>query len=264
MVGKDYKAETSTLTFQPGQTTRMVNIGMLPDTTAEPTEQMYVDVLAVGGGNPIGDGQGVVTILDDDSPTASNYVVSVGDAEMWEGNADLGQVEIPVHINSKRPKDTPDTNVEIQLDVLYGSADVADVFVKKTTTLLTFPGGVNKSLEIKIKGDTAVEADEQLTVVASATPNTPGSVTIGRPVGTLTIRDDDGVPGQPLSPKAVTSTTKLGYVDFTWGAPVTGQTPTEYEWRVATDGTLDTEPWASTGIGAEPCARAQLRRRRHV
>lgn len=249
VAGKDYKAETSTLTFQPGQTTRMVNIGMLPDTTAEPTEQMYVDVLAVGGGNPIGDGQGVVTILDDDSPTASDYVVSVGDAEMWEGNADLGQVEIPVHINSKRPKDTPDTDVEIQLDVMYGTAGAADVFVKKMTSVINFPGGVNKSLEIKIKGDTAVEDDEQLTVVASTTINTPPSVSIGRPVGTLTIRDDDGVPGQPISPAANTSTTKLGYVDFTWGAPVTGQPASEYEWRVATDGTLDTEPWTSTGIG---------------
>ena len=176
----------------------------------------------VGGGNPFGDAQGVVTIIDDDNPTASDYVVSVGDAQMYEGNADLGQVDLPVTINSKRPKGAVDENVEVQIDIAYGTAGAADVYVKDLSYPITFPGGVNKNVQIKVRGDTAIEPDEQLTVTASATVNTPGSVSFGKPVGTLTIRDDDGIPGAPLAPKATTSKTKLGYVDFSWTTPEHG------------------------------------------
>ena len=190
-----------------------------------------------------------MTIIDDDNPTASGYVVSVGDAQTYEGNADLGLVDVPVTINKKRPTGAVDEDVEVQIDIAYGTAGATDVFVKDLSYPIVFPGGVNKNVQVKLRGDTAVEPDEQLTVTASATVNTPGSVSFGKPVGTITIRDDDGIAGPPLAPKAATSKTKLGYVDFTWGAPITGQPPTGYEWRVATDGVLDNEPWTNTGIG---------------
>ncbi len=154
----------------PGQTTRTININILPDTTNEGDEEFYVDLTSVGGGHPLGDTRGVITILDDDNPTASNYVVSVGDAQMYEGNADLGVVDLPITVNSKRPKDAPDEDISIQVDILPdiapnvtpGDVSDTDIFEKKLTSTLTFAGSVNKNIQITVRGDTAVEGDERL------------------------------------------------------------------------------------------------------
>jgi hypothetical protein len=63
----DYQAREGTLTFQPGETTQMLNVQVIGDTLDEPDETFFVNLT-----NPvnatIADGQGLGTIIDDDGP----------------------------------------------------------------------------------------------------------------------------------------------------------------------------------------------------
>jgi Zn-dependent metalloprotease len=64
----DYAATAGTLTFAPGQTTRTVTVSITGDTTLEPNEAFFVN-LSAASGSTIGDGQGAVTIINDDGGT---------------------------------------------------------------------------------------------------------------------------------------------------------------------------------------------------
>jgi hypothetical protein len=66
--GSDYVAQTGTLTFTPGQTSRTTNVTVNGDTTVEPNETFVVNLSGPSGAT-IADGQGQVTITNDDSTT---------------------------------------------------------------------------------------------------------------------------------------------------------------------------------------------------
>jgi hypothetical protein len=67
--GSDYVAASGTLTFAPGVSTLSVPVAVIGDTQDEPDEQFAL-VLS-GASNPIADGDGRATILDDDGGTVS-------------------------------------------------------------------------------------------------------------------------------------------------------------------------------------------------
>ena len=66
------------------------------------------------------------------------------------------------------------------------------------------------------------------------------------------IMDDDPLaPDAPTNLVATASPSVMGGNDLTWLAPANdnGAAVTDYEYRVSTDGSLDTEPWLPTGSG---------------
>ncbi len=80
LAGSDYQTATATLTFAPGVTQRTFGVNIVNNTVVEPTEQFSV-VLTNPAGAVIGDGTGVVTILDNDfAPlTAAAAATAQGD-----------------------------------------------------------------------------------------------------------------------------------------------------------------------------------------
>lgn len=62
----DYAATTVPLTFMPGQLTQSVNVPINGDTNVEPDETLFVNLSAVGNAT-IADGQGQITITNDDA-----------------------------------------------------------------------------------------------------------------------------------------------------------------------------------------------------
>jgi Zn-dependent metalloprotease len=68
IANNDYTALTGTLTFAPGQTSRAVTASVIGDTTVEPPETFFVN-LSNPTGATIADGQGIVTIINDDGGT---------------------------------------------------------------------------------------------------------------------------------------------------------------------------------------------------
>src|SRR2546422_114916 len=64
--GADYVSINGTLTFLPGQTSQTITVAVLCDALDELDETILVNLTAATNAT-ISDGQGVVTILDDDA-----------------------------------------------------------------------------------------------------------------------------------------------------------------------------------------------------
>ena len=66
--GNDYQPASGTLTFNPGDTSRTIDLVVNGDTLVEPDESFSVNLSNATGGAAIGDDQGLGTIRNDDEP----------------------------------------------------------------------------------------------------------------------------------------------------------------------------------------------------
>jgi sugar lactone lactonase YvrE len=67
MAGADYTGQTGTITFAPGQTSRLILLATHDDTLVESNETFSVQLSNPTGGTTIGTGNATVTIMDDDA-----------------------------------------------------------------------------------------------------------------------------------------------------------------------------------------------------
>jgi len=74
----DYSAQTGTLTFAPGETSKVINITVKGDTIIEPDEMFFVN-LNTPTNSTIGDSQATGTITNDDSVPSSGSVTVIKD-----------------------------------------------------------------------------------------------------------------------------------------------------------------------------------------
>ena len=65
--GTDYVAQTGTLSFTAGQTSKTISVIVNGDTTVEPTETFLVNLSSPSGAT-LADAQGQGTITNDDAP----------------------------------------------------------------------------------------------------------------------------------------------------------------------------------------------------
>jgi DNA-binding beta-propeller fold protein YncE len=79
--GKDYTAETGTVTFAPGQTSRVILLATHVDPVADGNETFSVQVSNPTGGATLGDGSTTVTIVDPNFPQ-----ISVANTSAIEGD----------------------------------------------------------------------------------------------------------------------------------------------------------------------------------
>src|SRR5262249_18848687 len=63
----DYEAASGTLTFAPGETSKTITIAVKGDSNVEASETFFVNLSGAVNAD-IGDGQGLGTIFNDDSP----------------------------------------------------------------------------------------------------------------------------------------------------------------------------------------------------
>lgn len=70
----DYTSESGTLRFAPGETEKRILLSAIDDADDEGNETFYVDLQNPSEGATIVDGQGEVTIQDNDSPVVTMYV----------------------------------------------------------------------------------------------------------------------------------------------------------------------------------------------
>ncbi len=181
----DYLAVASgTVTFSAGQVMRHLLVRVKGDTDVEGDETVLLTLTAVSGGPVLGRANGTVTILDDDPTSGVEW--SVGDARVVEGDAGTPRrVEVPVTINA--PQAGSET---VWFTVLAGSATAGvDYAATPVSGTLTMPAGqVRRFVTVRVLPDGSPEIDETLTVNISS----PSTGVVVRPVGTVTIFDDDG------------------------------------------------------------------------
>ena len=170
--GSDYTTIAETLTFSPGQTTKIIRVPVLVDSTQESSETFTVE-LSTPMGTTLADSTGLGTITADPLPG-----LSIGNAEpVAEGGAAVFTVTL-----------VPASNhvVTVTYSTVDGTA-VADADFTPTSGTLTFnPNQTTKTIRVPILRDTVHEPSETFTVELS----NPGGSTLADPIGVGTIRAD--------------------------------------------------------------------------
>ncbi|MEO1982748.1 MAG: Calx-beta domain-containing protein, partial [Fuerstiella sp.] len=190
VAGNDYSATSGLLTFQgvAGEI-RTVTVQVTGDTNVESTETFKVNLSAIsaaGRAITVADGQGVGTIIDEDT-----VLVTISDATVTEGHTPNSSF-----LSFTVTRD----NVSIPIDIDFASADgtatVADGDYIPVSGTLNFPAFAPPSANVVIEvvGDHRLEATE--TLFANISSTTTGVViTDSQAVGTI-LQDDGFVSGQ--------------------------------------------------------------------
>src|SRR4029079_8241750 len=139
---------------------------------------------SVTGGALIANDTGKVTILDDDSPTASDLQVAVGDTSLYEGGGTKPtQAGFVVTLNHR-----PTADVTVHYALLSDSAKAPGDFKYKTGTLTFKTTQSFKAVSVAVIADFVNEPDESFKLVLSS-PS--AGLTIKRDTGVATILNDD-------------------------------------------------------------------------
>jgi hypothetical protein len=187
----DYVAAAGTVTFDPGQTSKTVDVTVNGDTTNEADETFTVDLAnAVNAG--IADGSGLGTITNDDQVPD----VSIDDQSITEGNA--GTSTMTFNVTLSNPSDQ---TVTVDYTTNDGTATTADSDYAAAAGTVTFnPGETAATLDVTINGDTTHESDETFTVDLSNASN----ANLLDDSGQGTIQDDDAAPTISVGDASVT------------------------------------------------------------
>jgi YD repeat-containing protein len=179
--GTDYTAASSTLTFAPSDTSKIIYVATRSDSIAEPSETMKVNLSNAVGGS-ISSGQAIGTIIDVPPPPS----FSVSDASVTEGGTMVFTI-------TKSNATTGTASVSYQtLDNLakYGSD-----YTRTTGTLTFAPSEMTKTIGVQTIDDSTVEGTENLVLQIY---NSVGG-TISRSMGDGIIYDNDQPPAPTFS-----------------------------------------------------------------
>ena len=256
--GEDYTAQSDTLTFIPGETSKTITIQITDDDIHEEDVEFFVVDLA----NPSGAtesataGKTEVHITSEDSvPTASMDDVSVD-----EGAGTMRLTLGLSHPSSKQIRYTTSSgDVGGTATVSEDYADFLSGFSFRAFILQS--GELTKDFDIAIIDDGAAESDETITI--KWTRDSPGQVTpnVLNFTGTITDNDATTVPGAPTGLTATASGSNR--IDLSWTAPsddggasisgyrieVSSNGGTSWNDRVADTGNATTT-YAHTGLSA--------------
>ncbi|WP_298235611.1 Calx-beta domain-containing protein [uncultured Azohydromonas sp.] len=185
--GSDYVAVSGTLVFLPGQTTQVVTIPVLDNTTQERTELVRLNLSSPVNG-VIVDNDGFGTIYDNDTPRGTP-VIRVADTVVDES---AGFVTFTIAL------DRPSTGkVSVKVATANGTALAgSDYSALPSQTLVFTPGQVVKTVNVALTNDNVAELDETFSLQLSSPV---GGTLVGPTFGRATIGANDATPvAQPL------------------------------------------------------------------
>lgn len=177
----DYSPASGQLTFEPGETNKVVSVEILADGLSEAEERMILR-LSTPVNAVIGDGEGTGTIADDDPA-----LFSIQDAAVLEGDTASGQAIFSVTLANAVA-----SPVTVAYTTVEGSAR-AGVDYAATQGLLTFPPGdgpQTQNITVGVIGNRLWQTD-RLFFVELAVPEHAAAAR-GRAEGS--ILDDDSPP----------------------------------------------------------------------
>ena len=152
VAGNDYIAGAGIVDFAQGESSKTINVVVLGDTLYEPNEYFFVNL-----SNPLGatilDGQGVGTILNDDS--TPNPLATILDASAREGNNRTRSLVFPLNLSVASSVD-----VSIGWGTANGTAIAGLDYLAASGTVLIPAGSTKATITIEIIGDKVPEADE--------------------------------------------------------------------------------------------------------
>jgi hypothetical protein len=148
--GSDYTAVSGDVVIPAGQTSAKITVPVKDDRLGEPTETFAVNLSAATNAT-IDDGQGIVTIFDNEPR------ISINDVSMFEGKK--GRTTLfTFTVSLSAAYDQP---VTVSFRTVNGTATTSDGdYVARSGTLTFAPGERTKTITIEVKGDNKREATE--------------------------------------------------------------------------------------------------------
>ena len=180
--GDDYTAiSATTLMFNPGETSKTINITLSNDVIDENDETFTLTLSSPDNATvSTTAGAATPTIVDDDNaPT-----ISIGDNTSSDESGAVTNLIATLSAASEK-------TITVDYATSDGTATAGDDYTAVSTTTLTFNAGdVSKNIPITVVSDNINEVDETVIVTLS----NPSNVTINDAIGELTIADDDNAP----------------------------------------------------------------------
>jgi chitinase len=176
--GSDYTAVSSSLSFAPGETSKTISVEIAGDTTIEAHETFFVDLGSPSNGSvQLLTGRATGTITNDDSVQLSINDISAAES--------AGTFVFTVSLNAPS---TSSVSVRFATANATARAGKSADYTATSGTLSFSPGQTTKTVSVKVRNDTTVEANETFFVNLSSAL---GAV-ISDSQGIGTILDDDG------------------------------------------------------------------------
>ncbi len=176
--GQDYTGQTGTLSFAPGETSKVINVEVIGETAIENNETLKINLTSPTGAT-IADRSAIGTIVNDDAR------ISVSDASVTEGNNGTSNLAFTVTLSA-----AASGPVTVAYATSNGTARAGQDYTAQTGTLIFAAGETSKVVNIQVTGDTAIEADETLRLTLSSP--TGATIRDGAGVGSI-VNDDSAV-----------------------------------------------------------------------
>jgi uncharacterized repeat protein (TIGR01451 family) len=179
-VNADYTPTAGELVFEPGQTNQVVPVEILGDRLNEALETFTLQ-LSDATNAILADAAGTCVIVDQDPEPA----LSIQDITLDEGNTGLTTATLVLTLSEPSGR-----ALTLQVATTGGTATPETDFLSLAQSV-AIPGGVtNETVRLLVRGDTLNELDETVQVSILQAP----FVQVAKPVGTVTIRNDDPLP----------------------------------------------------------------------
>jgi hypothetical protein len=179
----DFVAQSGTLTFAPGDSSKLVTIGVVGDTTIETDETFSVTLSSPVGATLGATSSGVGTIVNDDTPS-----IGISGVSQLEGNESNNMV---FTVTTSQPSATA---VLVPFHTVDGTAvstgGAADFDATSGTLTFAAGSGASQLVTVTILGDTTNEDNESFHLVLTQPANAVFDASNGDAVGTLL--NDDG------------------------------------------------------------------------
>jgi hypothetical protein len=247
IAGSDYTATSGTLTFNPGQTSKLVPVTITDNALAEDDETFTLNLSNATGGIAIADPTGTATIQNDDAdPT-----VSVAAASVIEGDLGTATLTLPVTLSGPSGHE-----IDVDYATSDGTATAGSDYPATSGTFVFAAGETTKEIHVTVSGDFQDEGNETLTVTLAA----PFNADLGTASATGTITNDDAGPKLVVTDAVATegktgttamtftvATTPISLSDITVDYATADGTATAGTDYAATSGTLTIPAGQMTG-----------------
>lgn len=194
----DYRGTNGSVRLPAGATEAFIEVPVINDFFFETAETFAVElfttnVVALGKTN------GVVTIENDDP----RPLLAVSDVVLREGNSGGTNAVFTVSLTG-----ASEAAVTVDYATVSGTASAPTDYLNATGTLTFTAGERAKTVEVRVNGDTSVEANESFQLVLSNVANAD----LADAKGAAAILNDDFVPGQLAGFRwdAIASSPKVG------------------------------------------------------
>lgn len=222
--GQDYAAPPATVTVAEGQTSIVLSLPIVGDTTREANETVVLQFSNAQYGAPI---TATGTITNDDASAA--YTITVNNPTAVEGNSgNTNALSYTVTLN--RAADAGGATLNVSVDASSTASSGVD-YVPPAGTLTIAEGQTQGTFTVNIVGDTTIEPDETLVLNFSGTADSPLTATV-KATGTI-VSDEDRTINLTTSPTdvvtpgsanaATRSSDQADTISGTTGAPATLQ-----------------------------------------